>query len=349
MAERARKSLRAQPSRVDFGRTATKSTLAGSFQIIGAGSCADLACHWEESGRPLCLDSSVPNWLHLDGPIRTGYGLEWSFRLDSNAPGFKEASLSFACDAGTAHVTLSADVRAGEPALGDLAFCDEPFDSTTEDASVFNLVRLLEGLDFRVHHLGSAGGLGTGAVPSAPRTLLLHGSGLLDAAAHHLDVVRALPEAGTNLVVLADKFFQRTAEAADAVLRPWGFSFLKGSERGARTAEALLRRDLKVCGPSETRPHPLTTGVRRTRWFRAWPIDCRASEGRAVPLITHPAHPGRCIVAAAKPNGYVVAVGTSLWGSLAGVGWPYANDRLLANLLAGGNAERAVSTKRTRG
>jgi hypothetical protein len=35
----------------------------------------------------------------------------------------------------------------------------------------------------------------------------------------------------------------------------------------------------------------------------------------------------------------VVAVGTSLWSSLWAVGWPYDNDRLLANLLVGGDAE----------
>jgi hypothetical protein len=37
-----------------------------------------------------------------------------------------------------------------------------------------------------------------------------------------------------------------------------------------------------------------------------------------------------------------VAVGKSLWGGLAGVGWPYDNDRLFANLLVGGDADRCL-------
>jgi hypothetical protein len=37
-------------------------------------------------------------------------------------------------------------------------------------------------------------------------------------------------------------------------------------------------------------------------------------------------------------GGYVVAVGKSLWSGLSGVGWPYDNDRFLANLLVGGDA-----------
>jgi hypothetical protein len=62
----------------------------------------------------------------------------------------------------------------------------------------------------------------------------------------------------------------------------------------------------------------------------------------AVPLVTDPTDPQKCFVAAAKPNGYVVCVGTSLYGSLSSVGLKIKNnDRLLANLLAGGDAEAA--------
>jgi hypothetical protein len=43
-----------------------------------------------------------------------------------------------------------------------------------------------------------------------------------------------------------------------------------------------------------------------------------------------------------KKRRYVVAVGKSLWGGLAAVGWPYDNDRFLANLLVGGDAEMAI-------
>lgn len=61
--------------------------------------------------------------------------------------------------------------------------------------------------------------------------------------------------------------------------------------------------------------------------------------GTARPLIKNPADHTECFVAVAKPNGYVVALGKSLWSDLSSVGWPYDNDRLLANLLLGGDAE----------
>ena len=38
-----------------------------------------------------------------------------------------------------------------------------------------------------------------------------------------------------------------------------------------------------------------------------------------------------------------MAVGNSLWSALSGVGWPYDNDRFLANILVGGDAEAAIA------
>lgn len=338
--------MTSQPAMINFGRVVVGSTLAGSFQVLGARSCTAVECHWEESGRPLAMEPSMPAWLHVTGPWETGQeGLGWRFRLDASVPHYRSASLRLICDAGTATVELAADIRDATPALGDLAICDEPFDCTTDLGSVMSLARLFEGLDVRTHHLGSLSALGAGTVPAVPHTLLLHGSGLKDAAKRHLATVHALPDAGTNVVILANKFFHGTTDAANRILEPWGIAFVKGTEQGARSAEELPRRNLKLCGMSHTQPHPLTAGVRRTRWYRSWPIACRPAGGRvaapaaAVPLIIDPSDPKRCLVAAAKPNGYAVAVGEALHGSLSANGWPYDNDRLLANLLAGGDAE----------
>ena len=85
---------------------------------------------------------------------------------------------------------------------------------------------------------------------------------------------------------------------------------------------------------------PLTRGVRRLYWFRPCPVVC--SGGTAAPLVRNPADGSECFAAVAGAGGHVVAVGHSLWGGLAGIGWPYDNDRLFANLLVGGDADRCL-------
>jgi hypothetical protein len=60
-------------------------------------------------------------------------------------------------------------------------------------------------------------------------------------------------------------------------------------------------------------------------------------------LVRNPADLGECFAAVASPEGYVVAVGKSLLSRLSGGGWPYDNDRFLANLLVGGDAEAAIA------
>ena len=70
---------------------------------------------------------------------------------------------------------------------------------------------------------------------------------------------------------------------------------------------------------------------------------CVCDNATARPLVRNPAYPEECFAAVASPGGYVVAVGKSLWSGLSGVGWPYDNDRFLANILVGGNAEAAIA------
>ena len=81
-------------------------------------------------------------------------------------------------------------IESGAPRIGDLVICDEPFDCTTDYASITSLVRVLSGLDLRVHHLWS---LPKGTAPWRG-TLLLHGSGLLQTAEENPQAIAALAE-----------------------------------------------------------------------------------------------------------------------------------------------------------
>jgi hypothetical protein len=290
----------------------------------------------------------VPDWIELNGPKETGQqGLAWSFRVRTDVPGDYRASLAFECDAGVGHCQVSVRIREGNPALGELILCDSPFDCHTDHESLAPLVRILGALPLRVHCINALSELGE----LSPRTIVLHVLGLLNCTPDEAGLLRRLVAAGSNLVVLADEFCLGTTEAANRILAPFGLRMkqhggdepgLTREERSRRIGDWQARYELKPfdSGPEQIAAHPLTRGVRRLHWFRPCPVVC---EGAAVPLVRSPADPTECFAAVAPAGGYVVAVGKSLWSGLSGVGWPYDNDRLLANLLVGGDAEQAIA------
>ena len=288
----------------------------------------------------------MPDWIELKGPTKTGQnGLAWTFTVRTDRPGNYFTSIAFECDSGVGYCQVTLEVVEGTPALGELVLCDSPFDCHTTFESLASLVRILGALPMRLHcleHLGEMGEL-------RPRTIVLHQSGLFRCDAADVERLRGLATAGTNVVVLADEFYRGTTGAANRVLTPFGLRMKQdGREEPGLTREQKGERIIAwqdryervpfVSGPEHLTPHPLTAGVRRLHWFRPCPVVCES--GR--PLVGNPADPGECFAAVAEPGGYVVALGKSLWSGLSAVGWPFDNDRFLANALVGGDSEAAL-------
>jgi hypothetical protein len=164
--------------------------------------------------------------------------------------------------------------------------------------------------------------------------------------------VEGLAAAGANVVVLADEFFHGTTGAANLVLKPFGLRMKQnGADEPGITREEKVQRILNWqaryeqvpfdAGTEHIAAHPLTQGVKRLHWFRPCPVTCENAD--SCPLVRNPADADECFAAVASPRGYVVAVGRSLWSGLSAVGWPYDNDRFLANLLVGGDAEATIA------
>jgi hypothetical protein len=291
----------------------------------------------------------VPDWIELKGPKRTGQqGLAWTFQVRTDKPGQYLTSVAFECDTGIGRCQISLEIREGQGALGDLVFCDSPFNCHTRDETLTPLVRILAALPFRIHYLGSLTDLGE----VQPKIIVLHQSGLLSCKPNDVELLRRLAAAGVNILVLADEFFRGTTGAANRVLAPFGLQMKQdGTDEPGLTREERLQRILDWqaryeqvpfdAGPHDISAHPLTQGVKRLHWFRPCPVVC--ANGTARPLVRNPADAAECFAAVAVPGGYVVAVGKSLWSGLSGVGWPYDNDRFLANILVGGNAEAAIA------
>jgi hypothetical protein len=293
----------------------------------------------------------VPDWIELEGSKKTGQqGLAWSFQIRTDEPGEYLTTVAFECDTGVGRCQISLQIREGRPALGDLVLCDSPFDCDTDPKSLESLVRILGALPFRVHCLDSLNELGR----LQPRTIVLHQSGLLGCGPNEVDLLRGLAAAGTHFLVLADEFYRGTTGAANRVLAPFGLGMKQdGADDPGLTREERVQRILDWQARYEQTPfdaeaehiagHPLTQGVKRLHWFRPCPVVC--GHVTAQPLVRNPVDPQECFAAVASPGGYVVAVGRSLWSGLSGVGWPYDNDRFLANLLVGGDAEAARAVR----
>jgi hypothetical protein len=293
----------------------------------------------------------VPDWIELQGPTKTGQeGLAWTFEVRTDKPGQYHTSVVFECDSGVGYCQFSVAVREGQPTFGDLVLCDSPFDCHTDAETLSPLVRILAALPLRVHCLDSVAELGE----LQPRTIVLHQSGLLQCNPSDTDVLCRLAAAGVNILVLADEFFRGTTDAANRVLAPFGLRMkqdgrdepsLSRDEKRRRILDWHARYDQVPFDalPEDISAHPLTQGIKRLHWSRPCPILC--TSGSARPLVRNPVDAEECFAAVAAPGGYVVALGTSLWSGLSGVGWPYDNDRFLANLLVGGDGEAAVAER----
>jgi hypothetical protein len=291
----------------------------------------------------------VPDWIELKGPKKTGQqGLAWTFEIRTNKPGTYLTSVAFECDAGVGHFQVSLEIREAQARLGDLVLCDSPFDCQTEHETLSPLVRILGALPLRIHCLNSLTELGD----RRPRTVVLHRSGLLWSKADEVDLLQRLAAVGVNILVLADEFYRGTTSAANRVLAPFGLRMKQdGTEDSGLTREEQVRRMLHWqaryeripfdAGSAHIAEHPLTQGVKRLHWFRPCPVA--DTNGTNRPLVRNPVDPDECFAAVASPGGYVVAVGMSLWSALSGVGWPYDNDRFLANLLVGDDAEAVIA------
>jgi hypothetical protein len=290
----------------------------------------------------------VPDWIQLEGPKKSGrHGLAWAFEVRTDKPGQYLTSVAFECDTGVGRCQISLEVKEGLPGLGDLVLCDSPIDCHSEHATLSPLVRILGALPLRVHCLNSMPELGE----VQPRTIVLHQSGLLGCEPGDIEHLRRLATAGVNILVLADEFFRGTTGAANRVLAPFGLRMRPDSaDDPGLTRDERVRRILDWQARYEQAPfdagsehisaHPLTRGVKRLHWFRPCPVDCVDGTGRA--LVRNPENAEECFAAVAAPGGYVLAVGMSLWSRLSGVGWPYDNDRFLANILVGGDAEATI-------
>jgi hypothetical protein len=295
----------------------------------------------------------VPDWIELNGPRKTGQqGLAWTFAVRTDNPGRYLTSVAFECDTGVGHCQISLEVREGKPRFGDLVLCDSPFDCVTTYESLCPLVRILGALPLRVHCLESVAELGA----LQPRTIVLHQSGLLGCQPNDVGALQGLAAAGVNILVLADEFFRGTTGAANRALAPFGLRMKQdGWDDPGLTREERVRRILDWqarynqapfdTGSEHIAAHPLTQGVKRLHWFRPCPVVC--TNGSSHRLVRNPTDAEENFAAVAAPGGYVVAVGTSLWSGLSGVGWPYDNDRFLANLLVGGDAEAAIAEPST--
>jgi hypothetical protein len=291
----------------------------------------------------------VPDWIQLEGPNKTGqHGLAWTFEVRTDKPGRYLTSVAFECDTGVGCCQISLEIKEGLPGLGDLVLCGSPFDCCTHHFTLSPLVQMLGALPLRVHYLDSMTELGG----LQPRTIVLHQTGLLACKPDDVERLARLAAAGVNIVVLADEFFRGTTSAANRVLAPFGLRMKQhGADEPGLTREERVQRIFDwqaryeqapfYAGPEHISAHPLTRGVKRMYWFRPCPVVCADGAGR--PLVRSPAGTDECFAAVAARGGYVVAVGTSLWSNLSGAGWPYDNDRFLANLLAGGDAEAALA------
>jgi hypothetical protein len=180
--------------------------------------------------------------------------------------------------------------------------------------------------------------------------VILHGSGLLRLKEDDTEYLASLVRDGTNLIVFADEFFCGTTAAANRLLCRYDLEMLRdGTDEPGLSEEERMKRVVDwqrkyheaVSTGEDMAQHPLTAGVRKLHWYRPCPVARRGPE--AAPLAANPSNPEEeSFAAVSQPNGYVVAVGTSLLTSLAHVGWPYDNDRFLANLIVGGDAGQVI-------
>jgi hypothetical protein len=236
----------------------------------------------------------------------------------------------------------------GEPSHGDIVLCDSPFSCDTTSAELAALLRVVGVLDFRVHCVDKLSDIAN----MLPRGIVLHGGGLIQLSQDDRNLLDDLVRKGTNLIVFADEFFRGTTSASNILLASYDMEFLRdGTDDPDITQEVKIRRltdwqqkyTEALCTERDIITDPLTSGVRRLKWFRPCPLRIRGPG--ASPLVRFPSSSDEILAAISRPKGNVVAVGKSLISSFASEGWPYDNDRLLANLMAGGDVETLITVK----
>jgi len=330
-----------QPDRINFGSNYTGAKVWGSFQVIPATSCENVRSMM--CGPESCNANPLPDWLELQEPFPTGQkGLAWRFRVNTDTPGNFLAPFAAECDTGMGRCQIGVELRDGQPALGDAIFCDSPFHCYASGDNLEPVTRVLSALDFRHHYVDRLADVSA----IRPRTVLLHCTGLCSARSDDVELLLSWVENGTNIVVLADEFYRGTTAAANRILEHFDMKMLQdGTDDPNATREEKIRRLMDwqerytelISEETDITAHPLTEGIGRLHWFRPCPVVCTGPKSQ--PLVLNPNDRNECFAAVSQPKGYVVAVGRSLLVSLAGDGWPYDNDRFLANLLVGGDAE----------
>jgi hypothetical protein len=339
--------IRCLPSNLELGRNYIGAKIQGSFQVLPAASAAQVyAIPCGPHGYP---QQPVPDWLELHGPHPTPTnGLVWGWTIHTETAGTRFASLAIECDTGRSSCQISLELQDGEPAHGDIVLCDSPFSCDTTSAELAALMRVVGVLDFRVHCVNRLSDI----TNMLPQGIVLHGGGLIRLSQDDRDLLDHLVRKGTNLIVFADEFFRGTTSASNMLLTSYDMEFLRDGTDDFHIAQEVKIRRLTdwrqkytevLCTERDIITDPLTSGVRRLHWFRPCPL--RIKGPGASPLVRFPSSSDEFLAAISRPKGNVVAVGKSLISSFASDGWPYDNDRLLANLMAGGDAETLISAK----
>jgi len=356
MLPKMKTQLRVQPGELCLGSNYVGAKIEGTIGVFGAPSSLAVSSLECATGGA-CSIKPLPNWIELQGPTKAPALLTWKFRIHTDKPGPLFATLVFHGDEAIGDCQVSLIIKRDKPLQGDVILCGSPLSHYTHHESLRSLIRILTSLPLRIHFIDSLRTFNW----QETKVVILHQSGLLQCRPTDLEAIQSLVKAGTNLVILADEFFRGTTNAANLVLAPFGLQMMQdGSEavgiavheRNRRILEWQSRYEVAHSGMTEICPHRLTKGLKRIYWFRPCPVACTGAG--SMPLIKNSANGSEYFAAVSESNGCVIAVGTSLWSSLSSLGWPYDNDRFLANLLVGGDAESmlseniSVNTKETR-
>jgi hypothetical protein len=283
--------------------------------------------------------------LKLKGPFATSQELRWLFRVLTDTLADIRCELSVSCDTGECGVVFVGSVAPRDRVSGDIIIYPSPMCAESGTSSVISLARIAEHLPHRVHFVDNLSLI----ADLRPRTLLLHEGGLLAMAKPnnpYTQKLHSFVNAGMNLVILAGSGVRGTIDAANALLSPYGIRF---SKRRTEQYEVTTLCHDEVPQLSEVRhsrvvstrldieEHELTRNICALYWHDASTIA--NDDPRIQSLVTVPSHINESYVVATRPSGYVVLVGTGFWGHLACRGWPYENDRFLAQLLLGHSIE----------
>lgn len=315
------------PSSIDIGTTYGGALIEGSFLIFPARHV--------RSFRTRCFRYDGQKWppcdsvLDFDGAytVSRHSGVAWHFCVKPADAGEYMTSIEIECDTGCASQLIKVGVAQGRPAPGDILVSSSPFNFCQSGETADALVRIIGAIRRRTHYINKYE-LGD----DIPHAVLLYGAGLLRVGNEHAEASREIlcraVTKGTNLIILAGHCFAETVTSANRLLRSLGQNGLSYDECDVSLypAECVSR----TCDIVE---HAMTRGVQQMYWFRATPLLLNSP--KSIQLIRSCSH-GResCLAAAFQYGGWVVALGLPDVGQFCAVGWPYNNDRFIANLLS---------------